>query len=172
VVNGNPAPLPYVSHPHAMNAHFTFPARAGMPPVELYWSDGGIKPARPKELEEGMDLEEDGLLFVGDYGKILCEFHGGKPKLIPASRQKDYVKPPEMIERSRGHYEDWIVACRGGKPARCPFESAAPITVALNLGVVAMRTGKKLTWDPVNEKTNNEEANKLLKPSYRAGWEI
>jgi hypothetical protein len=35
-----------------------------------------------------------------------------------------------------------------------------------------MRTGKKLTWDPVNMKTNNEEANKLLKPIYRAGWEI
>ncbi len=172
VLNGNPAPLPYVSHPHAMNAHFSFPARAGMPPVELYWSDGGIKPPRPKELEEGADLDGDGLLFVGDYGKILCEFHGGSPKLIPASRQKDFVKPPEMIERSKGHYEDWIAACRGGKPARCPFESAAPITEALNLGIIAMRTGKKLTWDPVNMKTNNEEANKLLKPSYRAGWEI
>ncbi len=172
VVNGNPAPLRYVSHPHAMNAHFSYPARAGMPPVELYWSDGGIKPPRPKELEDGMDLDGDGLLFVGDYGKILCEFHGGSPKLIPDSRQKDYVKPPEMIERSKGHYEDWIAACRGGKSARSTFESAAPITEALNLGVIAMRTGKKLTWDPVNMKTNNEEANKLLKPFYRAGWEL
>ena len=77
-----------------------------------------------------------------------------------------------MIERSKGHYLDWIEACRGGKKARCTFESAAPITEALNLGIIAMRTRKRLTWDPVGFKTNNEEANKLLKPSYRAGWEI
>jgi predicted dehydrogenase len=173
VVDGNPRQLQYVSHPHAMNAHFTFPARAGMPAVDLYWIDGGIKPPRPKEFDEdGIDFTPDGLMFVGDYGKILCEFHGGNPVLIPASANKGYIRPPATIERSKGHIEDWIGACRGGKPARCTFESAAPVTEALNLGVIAMRTGKKLTWDPVKMQTNNEEANKLLKPDYRPGWEI
>jgi predicted dehydrogenase len=173
VVDGNPRQLQYVSHPHAMNAHFTFPARAGMPAVDLYWIDGGIKPPRPKEFDEdGMDFTPDGLMFVGDYGKILCEFHGGNPRLIPASASKGYIKPPATIARSKGHIEDWIDACRGGKAARCTFESAAPVTEALNLGVIAMRTGKKLIWDPVNMKTNSEEANKLLKPDYRPGWEI
>jgi Oxidoreductase family, C-terminal alpha/beta domain len=162
-----------VSHPHAMNAHLTYPARAGMPSVDLYWIDGGLKPPRPKEFDEdGLDFEPDGLMFVGDYGKILCEFEGGSPKLIPASKNKSYVKPPAMIERSKGHFADWIAAIRGGKPARCTFDSAAPITEALNLAVIAMRTQKKLTWDPVKFTTNNEEANKLLKPSYRPGWEI
>jgi predicted dehydrogenase len=171
--NGNPTQLKYVSHPHAMNAHITYPARAGMPQVELFWLDGGLKPPRPKEFdEEGLDFEPDGLMFVGDYGKILCEFEGGKPKIIPASRNKDYIKPPAIIERSKGHYLDWIAAIRGGKPARCTFEATAPITEALNLAVIAMRTGKKLTWDPVGFKTNNEEANKLIKPFYRPGWEL
>jgi predicted dehydrogenase len=173
LVNGNPEQLKYVSHPHAMNAHLTFPARAGMPQVELYWIDGGLKPPRPKEFDEdGLDFDPDGLMFVGDYGKILCDFEGGSPRLIPASRNKTYLRPPAMIERSKGHYADWIAAARGGKPARCTFESAAPITEALNLAVVAMRIGKKLTWDPVNFKTNSEEANKLLKPGYRPGWEL
>ena len=94
------------------------------------------------------------------------------PGLFLLHANKSYIRPPATIERSKGHIEDWIAACRGGKPARCTFESAAPITEALNLGVIAMRTGKKLTWDPVNMKTNNEEANKLLKPDYRPGWEI
>ena len=173
VVNGNPEQLKYVSHPHAMNAHLTFPARAGMPQVELYWIDGGLKPFRPKEFEEdGIEFDPDGLMFVGDYGKILCDFDGSSPRLIPASKNKSYIKPTASIERSKGHYEDWLVAIKGGKPARCTFQSAAPITEALNLSVIAMRTGKKLTWDAVNMKTNNEEANKLIKPSYRPGWEI
>ncbi len=173
VVNGNPEQLTYVSHPHAMNAHLTFPSRAGMPPVELYWIDGGLKPSRPKEFDEDhLDFEPDGLMFVGDYGTILCEFDGSSPRLIPASKNKSYMKPPALIERSKGHYADWIAAIKGGKPARCTFESAAPITEALNLAVVAMRTGKKLTWDAANMKTNDDEANKLIKPSYRPGWEL
>jgi predicted dehydrogenase len=173
VVNGNPQQIPYVSHPHAMNAHFIFPARAGMPAVDLYWMDGGMKFPRPKEFDEdGMDIPGEGLLFAGDYGKILCGFHGYGPRLIPASRQKSLIKPPETIERSKGHIPDWIEACRGGKKPRCTFESAGPITEALNLGILAMRTRKKLTWDAANLKTNNEEANKLIKPSYRPGWEL
>ena len=173
VVNGNPEQLQYVSHPHAMNAHFTFAARAGMPQVELYWVDGGMKPSRPKEFEEdGIEFDPDGLMFVGDYGKILCDFDGGNPRLIPASKNKVYLKPPAIIERSKGHYNDWFEACRGGKPARCNFESSAPITEALNLAIIAMRTGKKLKWDPVSLKTNDEEANKLIKPYYRPGWEL
>ena len=173
VVNGNPQQIPYVSHPHAMSAYFTFPARAGMPEVKLYWVDGGLKFPRPKEFdEEGLAFDNEGLLFAGDYGKILCDFQGRNARLIPASRNKSLVKPPATIERSKGHYMDWIEACRGGKKARCTFESAAPITETLNLGIVAMRTGKRLIWDATNLKTNDEEANKLLKPSYRAGWEL
>lgn len=173
VVNGNPQQVAYVSHPHAMNAHFTFPARAGMPEVDLYWMDGGMKFARPKEFfEDNLEFTPDGLLFVGDYGKILCGFQGNNPRLLPLSRNKSLIKPPETIERSKGHYADWIEAIRGGKKARCTFESAAPITETLNLGIVAMRTGKRLTWDPAAFKTNNEDANKLLKPTYRKGWEL
>ena len=173
IVDGNPQQIPYVSHPHAMNAHMTFPSRAGMPSVDLYWIDGGMKPPRPKEFDEdGIDFEPDGLMFVGDYGKILCEFHGGSPRIIPAQAGKNYMKPPEVIERSKGHFQDWIAACRGGKPARCTFQSAAPITEALSLAIIAMRTQKKLVWDPVNLKTNSEEANRLIKPFYRPGWEL
>ncbi len=173
VANGNPTQLKYVSHPHAMNAHISYPARAGMPQVELYWIDGGLKPSRPVEFDEDrLDFEPDGLMFVGDYGKILCDFEGGNPKLIPASKNKTYLKPMATIERSKGHYADWISAIRGGKPGRCTFEVTATITDALYLAVIALRTCKKLTWDATSFKTNNEEANKLIKPSYRPGWEL
>jgi predicted dehydrogenase len=173
VVNGNPQQLPYVSHPLAMSAHFTFPARAGMPAVELHWIDGGLKFQRPKEFDEDdMNYMQEGLMFVGDYGKIICGFQGNGPRLIPSSRHKAYMKPPQVIERSKGHYEDWIDACRGGKPARCTFESAAPITETMNLGIIAMRTRKSLVWDPVKMTTGDDEADKLLKPTYRPGWEI
>ena len=41
------------------------------------------------------------------------------------------------------------------------------------LGLVAMRVGKRLSWDAKAMKcTNAPEADKYLKESYRAGWEI
>ncbi len=162
-----------IAHPRAMTAHFTFPARAGMPPVELFWYDGGIRPPKPLELDEdNEEMPEEGLLFVGDYGKILAAFHGRRPRLIPEAKNSAYIQPPKTIERSKGHTEDWIDACKGGRPARANFEAAAPVTETLNLGVIAMRTGKKLTWDATNMKTNSDDANNLIKPNYRQGWEL
>ena len=56
-----------------------------MPPVTLHWYDGGLTPPRPDELEAEFELNrEDGILFVGDTGKMLVEGWGGhSPRLIP-----------------------------------------------------------------------------------------
>ena len=40
-------------YPLGVIARFEFPARGDMPPLTLTWYDGGLKPARPKELEPG-----------------------------------------------------------------------------------------------------------------------
>jgi hypothetical protein len=41
------------------------------------------------------------------------------------------------------------------------------------LGNVALRSGKKLTWDgPRFKVTNDAAANKLLHREYRPGWSL
>jgi len=164
---------PVVSHPKAMTAHFSYPARGEMPPVEIFWSDGGIKPLLPEELEkDGKVLSPDGMMLVGDYGKIIAAFHGSNPRLIPEDRNKTFTPPPPTIERSGDHIRDWINACKGGKQGRANFEFAAPLTEALNLAIIAMRTEKKLYWDADKMLTNSDDANKLIKPEYRQGYEL
>ena len=45
VINGLPTHMDNsISHPHAMTANIKFPQRGELPPVELLWYDGGIKP--------------------------------------------------------------------------------------------------------------------------------
>ncbi len=112
------------------------------------------------------------MLFVGEKGKILADFHGGKPRLIPDAASMAYEAPAPFIERSGDHIGDWISACRGGKPGRAHFGFADPVTESLNLAVIAMRTGRKLHYDHVNMKTNVAEADKLIVPFYRQGYEI
>src|SRR5262249_14103155 len=70
------------TYPLATIVRYDFAARGEMAPVKFTWYDGGLKPARPEELEENRPFrgegedEDEGLLFVGDRGKILCGFNG------------------------------------------------------------------------------------------------
>lgn len=162
--------------PVASCVHYEFPARGNKPPVTLHWYDGGLVPPRLVELEPGRELNrEDGLLFVGERGKMLVEGWGGhSPRLIPETRMKDYKRPPKALPRSVGHHKEWLDACKHGTPTRSSFAFAGPLTEAVLLGTVCVRVGgQKLLWDSENLKvTNVAEANKYLHYEYRKGWSL
>ena len=162
--------------PLANIVHFEFPARGEMPPVKLHWYDGGMLPPRPEELGEDRELNrEDGVIFVGEKGKMLVEGWGGEhPRLIPESRNKEYRRPPKTLPRSVGHHKEWLLACRTGSPTRSSFDFAGPLTEAVLLGMVCVRIGgDALHWDSANLKvTNDADANRFLHYQYRPGWEL
>ena len=167
------------TYPVASIVRYDFPARGEMPPVKFTWYDGGLKPPRPEELEEGRPLkgegeEDEGLLFVGDRGKILCSFNGGHPKLIPQTKMDSYKQPPKTLPRSPGNEREWLDACKGGKDKPGGnFEFEGMVTETLLLGNVATRVGEKLTWDRATLRiTNSESAQKLVSPERRKGWEL
>ncbi len=175
-VHASSTPVFKETVPLAATVHYQFPARGEMPPVKVHWYDGGILPPRPDELEEDRDLNpEDGIIFVGDTGKMLVEGWGGeRPRLIPESRNKAYQRPPKTLPRSVGHQKEWIAACKTGSPTRSNFDFAGPLTEAVLLGSVCIRLGgEKLLWDAVNLKvTNVPEANQYLHYQYRDGWTL
>jgi hypothetical protein len=66
----------------------------------------------------------------------------------------------------------WIAAVRGGQQSPSSFLNAGPISEAVNLYSVALRTGKRLLYDSESRKiTNVAEANKYLYREYRKGWD-
>ena len=163
-----------VSFPRASMIRFEFPARGDMPPVSLYWYDGGLRPPKPRELElDGKDMPREGLLFVGDKGKILAGFSGDNPRIIPEKKMQAYRKPPERLPRPIGEMEQWIRACKGGKPSDASFEKVYPFAQTVCLGTIALRVNRKLKWDAKNlHITNAPEANDLIRRKYRKGWEL
>jgi len=167
------------TYPMASIIRYEFAARGDMPPVKFTWYDGGLKPARPEELEpdrpfRGESDEEEGLLFVGDKGKILCGFNGRNPKLIPQSKMDAYQQPPKTLPRSPGNEREWLDACKGGKvKPGGNFEFEGLVTETLLLGCVACRLGERLTWDRASMRANNSDAmKKYISPDRRAGWEL
>ncbi|MCP4257433.1 MAG: Gfo/Idh/MocA family oxidoreductase [Planctomycetes bacterium] len=162
------------TYPVASMVTYQFNARGDMAPVKMTWYDGGLRPPRPKELKDGQQFGTNGTLFVGDKGKMFGY------TIIPESLRKEVGKPPKVLPRSPGHHQEWIDACKGGKPAGSNFDHAGPLAEAVLLGNVALRpeikeklTNKSLLWDgPGFKFTNMPEANKYLHTEYREGWSL
>ena len=164
-----------VSYPQASRITWEFdnPKAAGRK-IRLHWYDGGV---RPPDLEELTDEESKNLgeytLYVGDEGKILCDFTSGNPKLLPKSRQKDFVEPPKTLPRPLGELEQFIKGCRGEAMPDANFGAAYPFAETILLGTIAQRVPKKLQWDTATfEFANSPEANALKFRANRPGWEV
>jgi len=164
------------TYPVASVVRFKFPARGEMPPVELIWSDGRLRPPRPDDMEINRRFGGEGALLVGENADIMMHgSHGADGlRIVPETKMKAYELPPKTLQRSQGHHQDWILACKGGKPASSNFDYGGPLTEMALLGVLAIRNqNRKLIWDVKNMRiTNDEEADKYVRPSFRDGWTL
>jgi len=153
---------------------FDFPAKGNRPAIKMNWYDGGKLPEKPAEME-GRRLDGNGILFVGDKGKLLGPSHAGAPRLIPESRMREYGRPPRKLPRSMGHHQEWIDACKAGKPgdAKSGFWYAGPFVEALLVGNLAVRLKKRVEWDAKTMRSPNcPEADNYITKFYRVGWTL
>ncbi len=162
-----------VAFPLSCIIRFKFTAQGSLPPFDLIWYDGGMKPLTPEELiAEGKSLTAEGMMFVGDKGKIIAGFRGENPTLLPSSKMKDFVPPPAEPEGPSGN-DVWINAFLNRTQSPGSFLYTGPVTETILLGAVALRARKRVEYDSVNMKiTNDAEANKFLTREYRKGWEM
>jgi predicted dehydrogenase len=163
-----PKPHPEIT-PASMLARYHYGPRGDLPPVTLTWYQGTLK---PRLYTEGkIPPWGSGMLFVGDQGMILADYH--KYVLLPEEKFKDFKPPAPFLPSSPGHHEEWLAACKTGTPTGSNFEYAAALTIANHLGNVAYRLGRKLEWDPVNLKAANcPEADRFIRKAYRPGWRL
>ncbi len=164
------------SYPTACALRFQFAARQQMPAMDLFWYDGGMKPRLPDELEaQGVEMDREGIMYIGDEGTIMAGFNGQDPRIFAKGENKPF-KPDETSSQSAGRnrrLSSWLQAFKGGEPSPGSFLNAAAITDAVNLGTVALRSGRKVLFDSENMKiTNAPEADKYLYREYRKGWEL
>ncbi|HZN67619.1 MAG TPA: Gfo/Idh/MocA family oxidoreductase [Tepidisphaeraceae bacterium] len=165
------------SFPAACTIRFTFAARGDRPALDLFWHDGSMKPPTPEELGDGADLPAEGMMFVGDKGKVLAGFRGESARILSGSTKDapaSAAAPRPARRDRRAREEAWVAAVRGGKPTYGDFSLAGPISDAFNLGAVSLRLGgRRLRFDAAAAQvTNVPEANRHLTREYRRGWEL
>ncbi|HUR55103.1 MAG TPA: Gfo/Idh/MocA family oxidoreductase [Gemmataceae bacterium] len=110
---------------------------------------------------------EKGVVYVSR-GKIEVTLGGEKvadPYKLPTGPTKLYV--------SNGHHGDWLACIKSRKNPVCDVEIGHRSATVCHLGNIAVRTGKKIVWDPKAETiTNDKDAAALLSKEYRSPWKL
>jgi hypothetical protein len=115
----------------------------------------------------------NGTVFVGSKGWMATSGRGEGVWLLPASRWDEYKLPPQVLPRGVNHQQDWIRSCKGGAPGVSQFSVTSKYVEWLGLGTVAQEVPGKLLWNGQTMRfSNSPEANKLLTPFLRKGWEL
>ncbi|MFM7329137.1 MAG: gfo/Idh/MocA family oxidoreductase, partial [Bacteroidota bacterium] len=165
-----------VAFPYSSMVRFKFPAQKTMGAFDLYWYDGGMKPALPDELTDGTaSLPAEGMMLVGDKGKILAGFRCEDPKLIPGTAMSAWEKgrPWTDKEDEKRDKNVWIDAFLNKRQSPGNFLLASAVSETILLGTVAIRTQKRLIYDSKSMRiTNDEGANRHFFREYRKGWEL
>lgn len=180
--------------PQETTLRFRFASRGDMPPVELTWYDGqknfptlpaGYGPTTnnsadvpatnmdgtftPSALSPGKIIYSKELTFRGGS-------HGSPLRIIPEEKAREMAPKLPFVpdeETMSNHFQNFLLACMGQEKTRSPFEIFGPMCQTFALGVVAIRTGRKLSFDRMSKTIVNDPfANALLVGMPpRKGWE-
>ncbi len=165
---------PQANNTHVRKLSGTAAGGIAMPACKLVWYDGGLRPPRPEGLPDGALMGDNGRLLIGETGFILGN------SVFPKERATAAAAVASTLPPSPGHYEEWLLACKGGEPAGSNFDWAAPLAESVLLGNIALRTQlredltlRPLHWDSAKLQVRNlEEANQFVRREYRAGWSL
>lgn len=179
------------SAPNAEKVRFDFDEReplenVKMPAVKVHWYDGGFLPDRPKGLEPGVPLINDGLggcIFVGTKDTLICGGGGFNPRLLSGRVPKvtPYLRRvPGSVDYSDGpHEQDWIRACKESPENRVEgsanFAYSGPFNEMVLLGVLAIRLKglhKILQWDGDKMEFTNIGENEMMSVVKTFGFEM
>ncbi|HZL36204.1 MAG TPA: Gfo/Idh/MocA family oxidoreductase [Tepidisphaeraceae bacterium] len=124
---------------------------------------GSPKGKNPKPLHNGVTFKgTDGWIFV-TRGKLTASNPDFLTQPLPASAHRLYV--------SNDHKGNFFECVRTRKQPVAPVEVGHRSVSVCHLGVLSIRLGRKLEWDPQKERfVNDPEADKWLTRPMRKPW--
>jgi len=167
--------------PAGMVVKSTYRAKGDQPAFTTFWYEGKkedgtpFMPETPEELAtDGRKLPRTGNLIIGTKGKMVVNGdYWETPLIIPEAKRKEFGRPPQLLERSPGHHEEFFMACKGEKPrefSQSNWGYSGPMAANIQLGNLCARAGKKLELDESGKITSDPAINDLAWREPRAGW--
>jgi len=140
----------YADTPEEMEAVFEYPD------YTLYWTQ-----LHGQHWDDAA-IHGYGIKFYGTEGELFCDRTGYK--LYPDDRPEEPLGPSDFqLPRVRSHWHEFLECVRTRRRPTSDVEVGHRSTVAPLLGNIALRSGRRLHWDPNAEQIiGDAEASRLL----------
>jgi len=133
--------------------------------LQVKYADG-----TPMVIAGGHRDIRSGTKWIGDHGWIWCDRGGFET--YPKELENECSGPNEIkLYKSTDHYGNFLDCVKNRRLTITPCEVAHRSASVGHLGVIAIKTGRKIRFDPEKEKiVGDAAAERLLGRSYRSPW--
>jgi hypothetical protein len=110
-------------------------------------------------IDNGSYKRDHGISFIGNNGTLVLDRSGWE--VIEERQSKNKVLMPLQKSSDNGvelHWENFINAIRTNKSEslNCSIEEGAHIATVAQMGNIAYRSGKKVSWDEAKQSFTDE----------------
>jgi len=113
-----------------------------------------------------------GVLLIGSDGWVLVS-RGGIDASPKSLLQETFGPGDIRLAVSNHHKQNFLQCVRTRQKTVCPVETAVRSDTICHLDDIAIRTGRKLRWNPDAEQIlNDPEANRMLTRPMRSPWKL
>jgi len=126
-------------------------------------------------------LPSYGILFHGTEGTLFTNRQYWEISTEVRRFKEPTPRVENRMQTSRGdaknnstddHWVDFVASIRDRSKPICDIEIGHKSTAMALLGNISLRSRQRVDWDPVNETTENKEAQSYLQKEYRAPWKL
>jgi len=126
----------------------------------------------PQFVTPVLDMRGCGILFLGSDGWVIIS-RGGIDAQPKALLQTVFGSSEPRLPVSNDHRRNFLECVKTRQQPISSLESAVRSDTICHLDDLAIRTGRKLRWDPAKEEFRNDEAaNRLLTRPLRSPWRL
>jgi predicted dehydrogenase len=137
--------------------------------IRYTYANGVVMTCRQKLNTKNID---QGTEFIGEKGSLFV--HRGGIIATPRELLKDVDLPPIANSQANfSHVNNFLECVKSRQTPVADISIGHRSATVCHLGNIAVRTGEKITWDPVAESiVGNADATKLLSKEYREPWSL
>ncbi|NLH18353.1 MAG: gfo/Idh/MocA family oxidoreductase, partial [Phycisphaerae bacterium] len=100
----------------------------------------------------------------------LAEIQASDPKILESKIGPNEIR---LYTNPAGEHRDFLDCIKTRKDPYFPVDIGHRVSTICHLGNIALKLGRKLNWDPKEEKfVNDAEADAMLSRPMRSPWKL
>jgi predicted dehydrogenase len=126
-----------------------------------------------QSISNGNYGRDHGISYIGNNGTLVLD-RGGWEVIADEKRMEPMPLQPNKGSGLDLHTLNFIeaVKSRDFTKLTCSIQAGAHVANVCQMGNISYRTGNKVTWDAVNSKFKEKEANRYIFAKYNNGYKI